>query len=176
MLTSIIAPSQLQAMVQLAGAMPEGAFAEIGVFGGGSAYLLYQVARLQGRELHLFDTFTGTPFFIDGLDKHKIDDEFANPLAPARIRDVMPEAKLHVGVYPETHPQDMPPVAFIHCDCDQYESYIAVLDHMWPLVVKGGAILFDDYPYLAGAKKAVEERFELSDLKQCGQRAFVVKH
>lgn len=162
-------------MVQLAGATPEGSLVEIGVFGGGSAWLLYQVARMQKRELHLFDTFTGTPFYIEGLDKHKIDSEFASPATPDNIRDRMPEAKLHVGIYPTTHPADMPPVAFIHCDCDQYESYIAVLDHMWPLVVKGGVILFDDYPYLAGAKKAVEERFDLSELKQCGQRSFVVK-
>lgn len=162
-------------MIQLAGAMPEGAIAEVGVFGGGSAYLLYQIARIQQRELHLFDTFTGTPFYTEGLDKHKIDDEFSSPLTPERIATEMPEAKVYVGIYPETHPKDMPKVAFIHCDCDQYLSYIAVIDHMWPLVVPGGAMLFDDYPYLAGAKRAVEERFDLSELKQCGQRPFVVK-
>jgi hypothetical protein len=46
---------------------------------------------------------------------------------------------------------------------------------MWPLVVSGGILLFDDYPYLAGAKKAVEENFSIDELKTCAQRYYVVK-
>ena len=175
MLPSIVAPAQLVANARLAAMTPPGDFAEVGVFHGGSAEMLYRVARVQHRGLHLFDTFTGTPCSIDGLDKHKVDAEFAAPGAEARIRAAMPEARLYVGVYPDTHPIAMPKLAFVHCDCDQYESYIAVITRMWPLVVPGGVLLFDDYPYLAGAKRAVEEHFAVADLKLCLQRYFVVK-
>lgn len=175
MLPSIVAPGQLAAMEKLVRAAPKGNLAEVGVFHGGSAWRLYKIALEQGRELHLFDTFKGTPNSIEGLDKHKVDDEFAAVRAPEIIRQTMPLAHLHIGIYPETHPADLADLAFVHCDCDQYLSYIAVIEKMWPLLVPGGMILFDDYPYLAGAKKAVEEKFSQSELKLCGQRYYVVK-
>jgi hypothetical protein len=162
-------------METLARSAPDGCFAEIGVFNGGSAYRLYQIALAQGRTLHLFDTFEGTPNYTEGLDKHKIDAEFAAPAAPAQIRELMPTAQLHIGPYPDTHPPELRHVAFIHCDCDQYLSYKAVIDNMWPLVVPGGFMLFDDYPYLAGARKAVEEAFPTKSLRMIGARYYVTK-
>jgi hypothetical protein len=174
-LPSIVAPQQLEDMALLAAKMPEGDFAEVGVYRGGSAYRLYEIAVMQQRTLHLFDTFTGTPVHAEGLDKHKIDDEFAAPGAEATIRRIMPLARLYVGTYPKTHPIALGKLAFIHCDCDQYESYQAVIAHLWPHLVEGGALLFDDYPYLAGAKRAVEEAFDPRKLRLCGARYYVVK-
>ncbi len=162
-------------MKDLVWMLPQGPFVEIGVFHGGSAQVLYEVAEAQGRELHLFDTFQGTPNFTPGLDRHKIDNEFADGNAPHAIQTLMPNVKLHVGIYPETHPSDLGCVAFIHCDCDQYLSYRAVIDTMWPLVVPQGIMLFDDYPYLLGAKHAVEESFAPQDLRMCGSRYYVIK-
>lgn len=174
-LPSIIGRNNLSAMCALAETASPGCFCEVGVFHGGSAYELYQITSRQGRELHLFDTFSGTPVHTEGLDRHRIDKEFADPEAPKRIRDVMPLAHLHIGIYPDTHPQGLKDIAFIHCDCDQYISYCAVIDIMWPLVVPGGFMLFDDYPYLGGAKKAVEEHFGLAQLHKCGEHFYVVK-
>jgi hypothetical protein len=174
-IVSIVAKPNLEAMAILASQMPEGDFVEVGVFHGGSAYYLYEVAMMQGRELHLFDTFSGTPVFTEGLDHHKIGAEFADGDAPARIRSLMPMAHLHIGVYPDTHPEGLGRLAFVHCDCDQYISYCAVIGRMWSLLVPGGAILFDDYPYLAGAKRAVEEHFAVERLKKCAGRYYVVK-
>lgn len=175
MFPSIVAPGQLRCNTELAASTPPGDFAEVGVFRGGSAEAFYKIALAQGRGLHLFDTFTGTPFHTPGLDRHKIDDEFAAPGTEAALRALLPLAKLYVGTYPDTHPADLPPLAFIHCDCDQYQSYRAVIDKLWPLVVPGGIMLFDDYPYLAGAKKAVEETWSPSALLPCLTRYYVVK-
>lgn len=175
MLPSIVNPYQLAEMANLASDTPPGAIVEIGVYLGGSAYYLYEVAMKQDSEIHLFDTFKGTPVFTEGLDKHKIDDEFSARETPAKIRHLMPMAELHIGVYPDTHPASLKDVAFIHCDCDQYISYCSVIANMWPLVVPGGVMLFDDYPYLEGAKKAVEENFPVEDLHLCAQRYYVVK-
>ena len=173
---SIVAPQQLRAMADLALTAPPGAIAEVGVYKGGSAAYLYEVAQKQDRELHLFDTFTGTPVSIEGLDKHKVNDEFRPPAdTELRLRDLLPLAFIYPGVYPGTHPEDLPPLAFIHVDCDQYDSYKAVIKYMWPLVVPGGMMIFDDYPYLAGAKKAVEEHFAAHELKKCHTRYYVVK-
>jgi hypothetical protein len=46
---------------------------------------------------------------------------------------------------------------------------------MWPNVVAGGMMLFDDYPYLAGAKKAVDESFLPGELHVHGEHFFVLK-
>ena len=173
--TSIVAPQQVEAMCQLAATTPPGAFCEVGVYRGGSAAKLYDVALAQGRELHLFDTFRGTPVHVPGLDHHKVDNEFEALDTPGLILAHLPTAKVHVGIYPATHPEDLGDVAFIHCDCDQYDSYRGVIDRMWPCVVPGGILLFDDYPYLAGAKKAVEESFLPGQLRPCLSRFYVIK-
>jgi O-methyltransferase len=162
-------------MCELASETPAGDFAEVGVYQGGSAQRLYEVAMPQGRGLHLFDTFTGTPCHIEGLDKHKIDDEFAAPFTIKAIKTFLPLADLYIGIYPQTHPTSLNNLAFVHCDCDQYESYRAVIDLMWPLIVPNGILLFDDYPYLLGAKKAVEESFAVETLGKCGERYYVRK-
>lgn len=174
-LPSIVADFQLDKMCELASETPQGDFAEVGVYQGGSACRLYEVAMPQGRGLHLFDTFTGTPTHIPGLDHHKVNDEFEAPLAVKYIRTIMPLADLYVGIYPDTHPKDLANLAFVHCDCDQYLSYKAVIEHMWPIIVPDGVLYFDDYPYLGGAKKAVEEAFAVEDLEKCGERYYVRK-
>ena len=175
MLPSIVAHSNLQQMCELLSTLPSGDVAEIGVFQGGSASWLYKNCLTEGRTLHLFDTFSGTPFAHQELDKHKPGGEFAAPGAPDNIRRMMPLAKLYIGIFPHTMPDDLPDLAFVHCDCDQYLSYRAVIDKLWPKVLPGGVLLFDDYPYLAGAKKAVLESFSESELKTCGSRFYVQK-
>lgn len=172
-LKSIVGTPQLNALLRVAEGCPLGDFAEVGVYKGGSAQRLYKVAQRQGRELHLFDTFRGVPICEPDLDRHKVGD-FADVDLPA-LREAMPEARFYVGTYPNTHPLIMGPLAFVHCDCDQYASYRAVIDNLWPLVVSGGILWFDDYPYLAGAKKAVEETFIPGELRQMAQRYFAVK-
>ena len=177
-LSSIIAPKQLQILADLARNTPFGHFAEIGVFKGGSAFYLYKTALERGNDLHLFDTFCGTPYHTAGLDRHQIDEEFSAKDTPRIIQELMPTAKLHIGTYPETHPVGLAApegLAFVHCDCDQYLSYKAVIEKMWPLLVSGGIMLFDDYPYLAGAKAAVEERFNFHSLRKAGERYYAIK-
>ena len=175
MLRTLIDLRQLQTMGHLARTAPPGAFVEVGVYEGGSAQHLYDVALSQGRELHLFDTFAGIPCRDDRLDECAIGDFCAGPEALQNIRDAMPRAWVHVGTYPSTHPCELTNVAFVHCDCDQYASYRAVIDNLWPIMVEGGMMLFDDYPYLPGAKQAVEETFSRDELKSCYCRYYAVK-
>lgn len=172
---SIIGQVQLEALALLARRSPPGDFAEVGVYRGGSASVLYKIALMQGKTLHLFDTFSGTPVFTEELDRHKIDREFAAEEAPERLRKIMPLAQFHIGIYPQTHPENLPQLSFVHCDCDQYLSVKAVIENMYPLLVPGGMMLFDDYPYLLGAKRAVEEAFPPAALRLAGQRYYVTK-
>lgn len=122
---------------------------EIGVYKGGSAF------RLRNRELHLFDTFTGIP------EKSPIDcfsiGAFSDTSVDA-VKKWLPHAIFHVGKFPETLTDDVKGIAFIHIDCDQYETCRAALDLLVPRMVKGGIVAFDDYGF-PGIKKAIHDKF-----------------
>jgi hypothetical protein len=155
-------PSEVRApaidtLTELAAATPPGAFAEIGVYKGGTAWHLASIAREQNRELHLFDTFTGIPEAgKEDINFHVGD--FGDAIE-AEVRTAIPEAVFHVGTFPATLPAEMPPLAFVHCDCDQYRTTHAVVAMLRPIMVTGGVMLFDDTDHVAGAIQAVTEAF-----------------
>ena len=54
-------------------------------------------------------------------------------------------------------------IAILHLDCNYYDSYRACLETLWPKVVQGGVVVFDEYSgtndllHFNGAKKAIDE-------------------
>lgn len=169
---SRVAYDQLIALAAVASTAPPGAFVEVGVYRGGSAWHLNAVAARQGRELHLFDTFTGIPHKGD-LDQHAIGDY--GDVDKESLRRAFPRAVFHVGVFPQTLPDDLRGFAFVHVDCDQYAGHRACIDLLYPRLVPGGIMMFDDYPVLKGAKRAVDETFSPGRLANTGYRFHVVK-
>ena len=130
---------------------PPGSFVEVGVYQGGSAWLLAWLADQQGRELFLYDTFEGIPFKSD-IDVHQVGD-FAD-CSYEGVCEAIPSAKVIRGVFPGSM-VSMPPVSFAHLDCDQYESVKQSLATLGPLMVPGGAIVLDDVWCLEGATQAL---------------------
>lgn len=168
---SVIDTGSLERMAELARRTPpKGCFCEVGVYQGGSAWYLAEVARERGVKLHLFDTFTGIPHETPG-DSNRIG-EFSDTNV-ADVRAAIPDAEFHVGVFPGTMPWFIGDVAFVHCDCDQYESVRAVIDTLWPKVMTGGMIVFDD-ENTTGGKRAITETFG-GRLHNHGGRHYVVK-
>lgn len=156
MSTSLIDPRVIAQMCEVAAGTPPGVFVEFGVYKGGSARALADVAEAQGRALHLFDTFTGMPVAGPG-DSHQVGDfkdcdEYA-------VRQIVPSAIFHVGIFPDTMPADLPPIAFAHIDADQYQCILDGIDRFGPLMVPGGIMWFDDCGILPSADRAVMERF-----------------
>jgi O-methyltransferase len=142
-------------MCEMAAATPEGCFVEVGVYKGGTAYELNEVAKRQGRTLYLYDTFTGIP------SKHSFDTHNCGDFSDTSLREVqdaIPEAIIYPGVFPLTA-RDMGPIAFVHLDCDQYMSYKEAIRYLSADMVPGGVMWFDDCPALVGAAKACEEAF-----------------
>lgn len=154
-MNSLIGDALLDMMVGMALASPEGSFAEVGVYQGGSALRLYGVSEWQKRRLYLYDTFSGMPVSSE-IDSHQIGD--FSDCSYETVLHAMPNAVICKGVFPQTA-VNMGPMAFVHADADQYESTIAICDVFTPLMVSGGLILFDDYRGLQGCIKAVDERF-----------------
>jgi O-methyltransferase len=54
---------------------------------------------------------------------------------------------------------------FAHIDLDIYRSIWDTLDFVWPRLVAGGCVIFDDYgfPSCPGAREAVDEFFAKQD-------------
>jgi O-methyltransferase len=162
---SLIPADDLAVMLRVAETAPPGAFVEVGVYQGGSARGLYEIAERQGRTLWLFDTFTG----------HPAPGEHDHPNHPAgRYSDCgdayalsrkLPDAMILTGRFPQECPKwvagEMAPVAFAHIDVDLYESTRDSIAALLPLMAPNGIMYFDDYgaPDCPGATRAVREIF-----------------
>lgn len=152
-LPSLIGDHHLAGMEVLAKSSPPGALLEVGVYKGGSASVLYEVAQLQNRSLWLYDTFSGIPY-ADDVDSHKVGD-FSDGMSLESAKLAFPLARVQECVFPGG--VEMPDsIAFAHLDVDQYRSYRDSLDVLMPRMVRGGIILCDDY-CLGGAAKAIDE-------------------
>jgi O-methyltransferase len=151
---SLIGPPALAELMRLAEAAPNGRMVEVGVYQGGSAWCLATIAEQRGVELHLFDTFRGIPF-TGILDYHRAGD-FADTSVEA-VRQALPTAIFHVGIFPETLPNDLDQIGFAHIDCDQYRSVRDCIECLGPRMLPKGIMVFDDYSHLDGATAAVKE-------------------
>lgn len=156
-LYSLISPNVRHELMETARAAPPGALVEVGVYRGGSAESLAQVANEQGRALYLFDTFTGIPHQDPTRDFHKVGDFGDTSLE--MVQACLPNAICIAGVFPDTLPDELTGVAVAHIDCDQYESVRASAAALAPRMVRGGTMVFDDYDVLDGARQAVDELF-----------------
>lgn len=142
-------------MASVAEGCPEGCFVEVGVYEGGSAQALYEVAVRQGRKIFLYDTFQGIPY-SDPVDSHRVGDFKGGD--PEYISLILPKAMVVQGIFPNSA-VEMPPIAFVHLDVDNYRCYKEAMEYLEPKMVPGGIMWFDDYDCTNGATVAVNERY-----------------
>lgn len=152
---SLVGEATIREMLAAARDTPAGCFVEVGVYKGGTGWFLNQLAIDQAREVYLYDTFTGIPYH-DVVDSHSTGD-FADT-SVEEVRALIPRATTVQGLFPDSA-VPMPPIAFVHLDCDQYRSVKESAEYLIPLMVPKGVIWFDDSPCLPGAHKAAKELF-----------------
>jgi O-methyltransferase len=74
--------------------------------------------------------------------------------------------EFHVGVFPNL---ELPPgpFAFVHLDCDLFQSYADGLAYFWPRMSQGAYLVMDDYGVwsCAGATRAADDYFKALDLE-----------
>jgi O-methyltransferase len=159
----------------------QGDLVECGVWQGGSAMLMgYMLAEAKksDRSIWLYDTFEGMTKPGEGDDesakKHweKMQNaDGTNQWCYASLDDVRqnlkrtgyPENMIHLikGKVEDTIPAKMPEkISLLRLDTDWYVSTQHELQHLFPLIEKGGALLIDDYGAWKGAQKAVDEYFK----------------
>lgn len=136
--STMLSMDAVNSLFYYASKAPEGAIVEVGVYQGGSAWVLAQL----NRPIFLYDTFEGIPY-QGALDKGNPVGKFADTSVES-VQALIPSAIIVKGLFPGSL-VEMPPVGFVHADADQYESTRAIIEKMPPLMVKGGFILFDDF-------------------------------
>lgn len=158
-LPSLMSPQKLYDTAYHAAISPDGGcFVEIGVYKGGSAQVLYDVAERSGRKLHLFDTFTGIPVscaadYVGAGEFKATEEDLEN------IKKQLPNAQLHIGFFPATVPETFELISFIHFDGDQYHTAKGI-KCLWHRVIKGGIVFIDDYEgFSPGLKTAFREDY-----------------
>ena len=126
-----------------------GAFAEFGVFRGGSAFMILSMCRRPAQRFYLFDTFEGVPSrnlgrlerWMAGLGRDTSAEDVARFLSPWRD-----EVCIVKGDVFETLPKtETGPLAFCHMDLNAAAATAAALEFAYARLVPGGVVVFDDY-------------------------------
>ena len=192
---SMTGPIRLQALIDAVRYCERrgipGAFAECGVWRGGSVLAMILTLQELGaqRDLYLFDTFEGmtepTEFDTSSLSRPALEEWAAakadgetpwagvfgpDAFSEETVRETLlstgyPEERVHItrGPVEETIPVAAPvTLALLRLDTDWYESTRHELDHLYPRLQSGGVLLIDDYGHWDGARRAVDEYFESS--------------
>lgn len=166
-----------------------GAFAECGVWRGGSVLAMVLTLQAQGaadRDIYLYDTFEGmtepTERDTSRFDRPALatwQEETAagrrawgdlfqpDVFDEAGVREVLastgyPRDRFHFvkGPVEETIPAGAPPaLALLRLDTDWYESTRHELLHLYPRLADGGVLIIDDYGHWDGSRLAVDEYF-----------------
>jgi len=146
----------------------DGIFCECGVYQGGTANLLGDIAKTQGKHLHLFDTFSGMPEQTISKDYFKIGS-FSDTSLDSVKKNLkhLKNIFFHKGFLPDTLKSiESKKISFAHIDVDQFLTTKKCLNIILKQMTKGGIIVIDDYgrPGTPGARSAVEEVCKVNQL------------
>jgi len=120
---SLNTPQMMEGLVTMAMNSPTGDFIEIGVWRGGTASVLNQIAERQSRKLYLFDLFES--------------DNCLNV-----VRKYCPKAAIFKGKFPDSWPGGIDNIAFCLLDYHGPDGAEFLIKHMPDIFVKGGILLF----------------------------------
>jgi len=148
----------------------EGDVCEVGCWRGLSTYQLAQRVQEAGKRvaLHVFDSFEGlSEYRVEDVPQgEKLDIEQVRAMVACPLPVVQENLsefdfiKFYPGWVPERfHEVAALTFAFVHVDLDLYQPIRDSFDFFYPLLAKGGIMIFDDYgfPTYPGARKAVDE-------------------
>ncbi|WP_338668965.1 TylF/MycF/NovP-related O-methyltransferase [Pseudodesulfovibrio methanolicus] len=146
---------------------------EMGVYKGGTGLLFKkELLRLHPDDtprLRLFDTFEGMPEVEAEVDCHQKGDFDDTSLET--VRRVVGDdefIRYHQGFIPATFAGlDGYRIKLAHVDVDIHRSVLDCCEFVYPRLVPGGAMVFDDYGIhtCPGARRAVDEYF--GDKPEC---------
>jgi O-methyltransferase len=188
---SITSPARVYALVEAVRYCVRrevvGAFAECGVWRGGSIVAIIRTLQALGasdRDIYLYDTFEGmtapSEADVSPVDRSALEtwqaaqrnnskpwgEFFDNAVFNEDlVRDTLaatgyPSERLHFvkGDVLETIPEHAAAeLALLRLDTDWYESTRHEMLHLYPRLADGGVLIIDDYGHWEGCRRAVDE-------------------
>lgn len=159
----------------------EGDVVECGVWRGGSSMIMAKKMldlNENQRHIYMYDTYDGmsepteddlqhdgqvAEQMLNTSDKEK--DQIWCYSALDEVKNNMKKTgfdfeKIHFiqGKVEDTIPNVLPKkIAILRLDTDWYGSTKHEMEHLFPLLVKGGVLIIDDYGHWQGARKAIDE-------------------
>lgn len=146
----------------------EGDVIEVGVFRGkGARHLLW---NLPEKQVHLFDTWEGmTDLITPGKDinkwakYNKVNFENVKKYLRDQVgEDLYEHFHFYKGFFPETaRGLEDKRFCLVNIDVDLYQSTLDACEWVYPRMVTGGIMMFNDYscPGCPGATEAVDSFF-----------------
>jgi O-methyltransferase len=164
---------ELWSLVRQSSKLEYGALIEIGAWRGGTGALIAKQAALSEikDKIYLCDTFTGVvkagrrdTIYSGGehadTSKEKVE-EIINKL-------MLDNTEILVGIFPEESGWmvDRQVFRFCHIDVDVYQSAKDIMEWVWPRLLFGGMIVFDDYGFVtcSGVTHLVNELMDRKDM------------
>lgn len=145
----------------------DGAVLEVGVWRGGTGALLAEASRLVGSTspVYLCDTFSGVvkAGARDGFYSGGEHADTSLRIVEALVRDTLGLSSVTIlsGVFPDETGERIAGCRFrlCHIDVDVYESARGIFEWVWPRLVPGGVVVYDDYGFAwcKGITRHVEE-------------------
>ena len=164
-----------------------GSIVECGCRQGGSLMIFYHLASILEpfnltRKIYGFDTFEGFRSLSEHDDNKLDEDIFANvdydvlnraieihdynrPIGHVpKIELIKGDATKTIPVFKEQHPELT--ISLLYLDFDIYNPTVVALEHLFPLVPKGGIVVFDEFndERWAGETKALKEYFKINEI------------
>lgn len=146
---------ELWTLVAQSAKQPAGCLLEVGVWRGGTGALISKQAKLCGisHPVFLCDTFRGV--VKAGANDHEYaGGEHADTSRErveflTRNRLGLDNVRILEGIFPDdtAHLIADETFRFCHIDVDVYQSAKDILDWVWPRLIVGGIVVFDDYGF-----------------------------
>jgi hypothetical protein len=145
----------------------KGDIAEVGVYKGGSAYILC-AASSKLKKIYLFDTFEGLPLDNFLTKKQTPQKNWLNDTSIKKVYNLLVKNKKNIriniikGLFPKSVSEKInkKKFSFVHLDTDLYQSTFDSLKFFYPRLNNGGCIIVHDYnSYGCPGVKASVDKF-----------------
>lgn len=174
-----------------------GAIVECGVFKGISLVRFAMFRDLFGNEFSkkiigfdTYDEFPETKFKDDVPIREKFIKNAGNQsISRKQLEKILKHKNLsNISLVPGDICQTVPEfvkrnpqlkISMLNLDTDIYEPAVTILKYLFPLIVKGGILVLDDYGVFPGETKAVDEYFnnnvEIKKFNFCMTPSYIIK-
>lgn len=157
---------ELWKLVEQSSKLDKGSILEVGVWRGGTGVVLAQQAKNCGINdcVYLCDTFKGVVkagrndiFYSNGECSNTSKETAQDLMRKLNIRNV----EICQGTFPDDFDDKFGKLQYrlCHIDVDVYQGAKEITEWVWPRLVKGGIIVYDDYGTYStvGVTKYVDE-------------------